>query len=202
MENKVVKGNNVDIWYYQEDQTIYICKVFNYEDGSTVYFDLTTDVVLDLNEFAAAGYKKLINNGGLLNANKDYTTAELLLFERIYNSKRRREKFSENKLESLEAIQARISEKVFDYDKRYPSEALELRYSEIFNHFMFLAVKFDKERNKFVYIDLYNGTEVPEDILVSYDVYPREAVFKQPDYSPRELIHMRFNINQANKYRR
>lgn len=195
-----IQGSNLDVWYNINSQIILICRFFNLLDGNEFYFDLLSDIPMDLYKCEELGFRKIKNNGGIINAFQEYTTEQLLYIERVYNGKRRKERFSEDKLESLAAIQDKINDRLFDLDRRYPVETLEIRYSEPLNHFMVLAVKFDQEQSRFIYTDLYNGEEVNQEILASYDICPRDSFLKQSDYSPRELIGLHLNMNS--KFRR
>jgi hypothetical protein len=164
------------------------------------YYDIQTDELLDLMEFDKKGFVKLKDNGNLIEADRYYEIEELLLIETMFNNRKNKPKIKTENLVSLAKIQEDIKANAFDYDKRYPVETLECRYSEYLNHYRFLAVKFDPEKRIFIYTDLYSGIPMTIDMLKTYEVYPREKVFNKPDYSPRELFSMHFNLNIAGRH--
>ena len=166
MDDKKIKGTNIDVWYNVYDQMIYICKFFGYIDGNIVYFDLQSDEILDLYSFDIHGYKKIKNNGGFVNANLEYDISQLVKLEETYNSRDIRPKLPEEQLMSLAMVQDRIKEQAFDYDKRYPVEYLEIRHSEELGDFLILLAKFDHSRKTFAYFDMCNGVEVTGELLI------------------------------------
>ncbi len=197
MKEHPIKGINIDVWYNIYDQMIYLCKFYNYVDGNRVYFDIEDESVLDLYNFDLHGYKKVLNNGGLINALEDYLPSQLKKIEDSWNERERRKEIPSENLRSLAAIQDSIKENAFNYDERYPVESLEIRYNPLIGDFMIVKPIFDREKKRFSYISMDNGTELAPEILEFYGLYPRDAVFRQPDYSPRELIDLRHRLNEG-----
>lgn len=197
MKEKKYSGAELELLYNTYGKFFHIIRKEPLADGDILFFELDSQEKVDLESYAMNGYKLLKSKGLFVDPNKEYTLEELRTIESIFEGLNEdRRTMNEEQLSDLGWLQDYIEHNKFNYDMRYPVEQLDARYSPELEDFMIVYFKFDQSKRKFVYIDMTTGEEVNKMIFDMYDYYPREEIFHQADYSPREVIELLESLNQ------
>ncbi len=199
MEEKKIKGNTIQVLYNVYDNFISFCRVETKPDGYIVYYTIEDEEQIDLEFYAIHGYKMLREPSGIINIYREYTKEELASIEESYNYANKRKTYESENFIDLNWLHDQIEANKYDYNIKYPVEQIEIRYSEVLEDYLFLFVRFNSETSKFTYMDLCSGHEVAKDILDLYTYFPRDGILKQSDYSPREIMQLKDNLNKQRK---
>ena len=196
MEEKKYSGSEIEVLYNSYGKFIHSIRRESLPDGDVIFYELDSTEQVDLESYAVHGYKLLKSKGLFVDPHKEYTLEELRKIENVYESiSEENRTMPEEQLMDLRWLQDHIYQNKFNYDKRYPVEQLDARYSVELEDFMIVYFKFDPVQKKFVYMDMTTGEEVNKMMFGFYDYYPREEIFKQADYSPREIIELLNSLN-------
>lgn len=197
MENVYkILGVFICTFYNVYDDQICFFRVERKLNGNVYFYDIETNEVIDLENYGMHGYKYLKDTGGLIDINREYTVEELKRIEEEYNNKSKSKKESDS-FYDLGWLNDQIEGNSYNYDLRYPVEQIEIRYNSETNDYMILYVKFNDSEKRLSYMDISNGVEVNSEILEQYSFYPRDNIFDQADYSPRELVEIRDALNKG-----
>jgi len=196
MEEKKYNYNEIEILFNRPGGFFHLIRREDKIDGDVLFFEFDTGELVDLESYAIHGYKMLRDKGMVLNQLKDYSEEEVEVIEENFgdiNGPKR--DVPDELLIDLNWLKDYIEQNKYNYDATYPVEQIEIRYSEIFNDYLFLYVQFDQMKKKLTYMDMATGRQVNKEILDLYTFYPRDDVLKQSTYSPRETIELRTKLN-------
>ena len=188
--------SELEILYNTYGKFYYLIRRENKLDGDVLFFDIDSGEQLDLSSFSEIGYKMVRNKRMLLNSGDKYTLQDLKQIADVFEkaSLRKRE-LPEEYLVDINVVLDAIESNKFSYDIRYPVEQLDARYNDVTGEYLILYYEFDAMKKKFVYLDVTTGLEVSWRDLGMYRSIPREEMFNQADYSPREIIDMLGRLN-------
>ena len=198
MEQKKYKANEIEVLYNTYGKFIHVVRKEEMVDGDVSFYELDTGEKLDLENYAIHGYKMLRDKGHLIDRFKEFTIKELSEIEESFDKlKPEKKEIQSEFLIDLNWLMDKIEQGKYDYDMPYPSERIEIRYSELLQDYIFLFVVFDHAKNRLAYLDMGTGYPVEKEILDLYTLYPRDEILKKPSYTPRETVDLRVQLNKG-----
>jgi len=198
MEEKKYKPSEIEVLFNRPGGFFHLIRREDSIDGNVLFYEFDTGEVVDLENYAIHGYKMLKDKGMFINRFKEYTIEELSSMEETIGDIREKKKdVPDEFLIDLNWLTDYIEQNRYNYDRGYPVEQIEVRYSEVLQDYLFLFVTFDHMKKKLAYMDMATGRPVNSEVLDLYTFYPRDAILKKAEYTPRETIELRVQLNQG-----